>query len=203
MTDVQSVAFLEPKADGFRNYYGKGAILSPTAALVDRAALLTSPCRRRRWSAACVRSTPTPPVPSTASSPTSPGTLTNDFFVNLLDMSTKWEKSAQDEGLLRRRGPRDRQAQVTATPVDLAFGSVRSCAPSPSRTLLRRRGQVFQDFVKAWTKVMSLDRFDLKCHHRRALRPEARTVRAETPHRYEGAARLPFLIASWVFVYFG
>ena len=91
-----------------------------------------------------------------------PGTLTNDFFVNLLDMSTKWSKSATEglyDGLDRKTG----KAKWTATPVDLAFGSsaeLRAIAEVYAAS--DAQAKFVQDFVKAWTKVMMLDRFDVK-----------------------------------------
>jgi catalase-peroxidase len=92
-----------------------------------------------------------------------PGTLTNDFFVNLLDMSTKWQQSSKGEGLYEGVDRATGKVKWTATPVDLAFGS-----SSELRAVAEVYGasdgeqKFVQDFVKAWTKVMTLDRFDLK-----------------------------------------
>ncbi|MCB1021723.1 MAG: catalase-peroxidase, partial [Acidobacteria bacterium] len=164
MTDVMSVAFLEPKADGFRNYYGKGAVLSPTAGLVDRAALLTLTVPEMTALVGGMRALDANAAGSKNGVFTDkPGTLTNDFFVNLLDMSTKWQKSAQDESLYEGVDRASGKRKWMATPVDLAFGSSSELrAVSELYAASDGEAKFVQDFVKAWTKVMSLDRFDLK-----------------------------------------
>ena len=92
-----------------------------------------------------------------------PGTLSNDFFVNLLDMSTKWAKSSQSEGVYEGVDRQTGKLEWTATPVDLVFGShseLRAVAEVYAAD--DAKDKFVQDFVKAWTKVMNLDRFDLK-----------------------------------------
>jgi catalase-peroxidase len=163
-TDVVSVAFLEPKADGFRNYYGDGAKLSPTAALVDRASLLTLTVPEMTALVGGMRALNANTGGSAHGVLTDkPGTLTNDFFVNLLDMSTKWQKSSKGEGLYEGVDRSTGKVKWTATPVDLAFGS-----SSELRAVAEVYGagdgeeKFVRDFVTAWAKVMTLDRFDLK-----------------------------------------
>jgi catalase-peroxidase len=162
-TDVSSFAVLETKADGFRNYYGNGNYLPPLEMLVDRANMLTLSVPEMTALVGGMRVLDTNAERSQNGVFTKrPGTLSNDFFVNLLDMSTKWQRSANSdsiyEGLDRKTG----QIKWTATPVDLIFGS---------HSELRAIAEVYaaedgkekfvRDFVSAWTKVMNLDRFDL------------------------------------------
>lgn len=161
-TDVSSFAFLEPKADGFRNYYNSGSYFNPLESLVDRANLLTLTVPEMTVLVGGLRvlnanSGQTPHGVFTAK----PGNLSNDFFVNLLDMSTKWQKSKTDgiyEGVDRKTG----SAKWTATPVDLIFGS-HSELRAIAEVYAAKGGQekFVQDFVKAWNKVMNLDRFDV------------------------------------------
>ena len=162
-TDVASFAVLEPTADGFRNYYHNGQSISPTQMLVDRAKLLTLTVPEMSVLIGGMRALNANAGQSAHGVFTDrTGTLSNDFFVNLLDMSTKWSKSSTEgvyEGADRKTG----KVKWTATPVDLAFGS---------NSELRTVAEVYasadgnekfvQDFVKAWTKVMNLDRFDLR-----------------------------------------
>jgi len=161
-TDVESFAFLEPKADGFRNYYGQGNYLSPVDALIDRANMLNLTVPEMTVLVAGMRALNA----NTAGSKhgvftTKPGTLSNDFFIHLLDMSTQWRKSSTDgiyEGIDRKTGA----VKWTATPVDLVFGS---------HSELRAIAEVYaaedgkekflNDFIAAWNKVMMLDRFDV------------------------------------------
>ena len=152
---------LEPTADGFRNYYGKGNTLSPAEALVDRANLLTLTVPEMSVLVAGMRSlgANTAGVKHGVFTDRA-GTLSNDFFVNLLDMSTKWSKAAENEGLYEGRDRTSGQLKWTATPVDLIFGSnseLRAVAEVYAADDAREK--FAQDFVKAWTKVMSLDRF--------------------------------------------
>ncbi|MGB7934332.1 MAG: peroxidase family protein, partial [Gammaproteobacteria bacterium] len=162
-TDVQSFALLEPKADGFRNYYSKGARLSPTDALVDRADVLNLTVPQMTVLVGGMRALGTNTDGSSNGVFTAhPGTLTNDFFVNLLDMSTVWEKSPKGEGMYVGKDRASGKVKWTATPVDLVFGS---------NSELRAVAEVYaaddahdefvNDFVVAWTKVMQNDRFDL------------------------------------------
>jgi catalase-peroxidase len=160
-TEVASFAVLEPTADGFRNYYGKGNTLSPAEALVDRANLLTLTVPEMSVLVAGMRSlgANTAGVKHGVFTDRA-GTLSNDFFVNLLDMSTKWSKAAENEGLYEGRDRTSGQLKWTATPVDLVFGSnseLRAVAEVYAADDAREK--FAQDFVKAWTKVMSLDRF--------------------------------------------
>jgi catalase-peroxidase len=162
-TDVQSFALLEPKADGFRNYYSKDALLSPADALVDRADVLNLTVPEMTVLVGGMRALGTNTDGSSNGVFTAqPGTLSNDFFVNLLDMSTVWEKSSKGDGLYAGKDRASGKVKWTATPVDLVFGS---------NSELRAIAEVYaaddaqdkfvNDFVAAWTKVMQNDRFDL------------------------------------------
>lgn len=161
-TDVGSFSALEVTADGFRNYYNKKAnYLSPTKALVDRANLLTLTVPEMTVLVGGMRT-----LDANTSGArhgvftTRPGTLTNDFFVNLLDMSTKWTKSEDSEGLYKGMDRKTGKLKWTATPVDLIFGShseLRAVAEVYAANDGKRK--FLNDFVDAWTKVMRLDRF--------------------------------------------
>jgi catalase-peroxidase len=162
-TDVDSFAVLEPTADGFRNYLRKGHQGSAAELLVDRANLLTLTAPEMTVLVGGMRVLNANLGQSEHGAFTKrPETLTNDFFVNLLDMSTKWQKSITSEGVLEGRDRATGELKWTGTVVDLVFGSnsqlralaeVHACSDSQ---------QVFvRDFVAAWTKVMDLDRFDL------------------------------------------
>ncbi len=162
-TDVVAVSVLEPKADAFRNFYGEGNYFSPTEMLVERANLLTLTVPEMTVLVGGMRSLDANSGHSKHGILTSkPGTLSNDFFVNLLDMSTAWQKSSTEglyEGVDRKSGA----VKWTATPVDLIFGS-----QSELRALAEyyaaedSKEQFVRDFAKAWGKVMMLDRFDVK-----------------------------------------
>ena len=162
-TDLVSFAFLEPAADGFRNYYRKGQRMSPAEMLVDRAKLLTLTVPEMSVLVGGMRSLNANAGQSAQGVFTSqPGTLSNDFFVNLLDMDIKWRNSAKSEGLYEGVDQKTGQVKWTATPVDLAFGSnseLRSVAEVYAAA--DGKNKFDQDFAKAWTKVMNLDRFDL------------------------------------------
>ena len=162
-TDVVSFAVLEPTADGFRNYYVTNAYQSPAQSLVDRANMLTLTVPEMTVLVGGLR------VLNANEGQTAygvftdrPGTLTNDFFVNLLDMSYKWEKSPTSEGVYEGHDRKTGALKWTATPVDLLFGS-NSELRAVSEVYASSDGEqkFVQDFVKAWTKVMTLDRFDL------------------------------------------
>ncbi len=163
-TDVESFALLEPTADAFRNYFNdKESYRSPTEMLVDKADQLNLTVPEMTALIGGMRVLDTNTDDSKNGVLTSkPGTLSNDFFVNLLDMSTKWRKSNSNglyEGLNRKTG----EAKYTATSVDLIFGSnseLRAVAEVYAFNDSKER--FIKDFVKAWTKVMRLDRFDLK-----------------------------------------
>jgi catalase-peroxidase len=160
-TDVHSFAPLEPLADGFRNYIGKGHDAYAAELLIDKANLLTLTAPEMTVLIGGLRVLNINFNQSSKGVFTKqPGILTNDFFVNLLDMSTKWQKASDGtlEGLDRATG----ELKWTGTVVDLVFGS---------NSQLRALAEVYassdaqelfvQDFVAAWTKVMNLDRFDL------------------------------------------
>jgi catalase-peroxidase len=162
-TDVASFAVLEPKADGFRNYYGKGARLPPTESLVDRADLLTLTVPEMTVLVGGMRALDANTGGSAYGVFTDrPGTLSNDFFVNLLDMSTVWTKSKDMEGVYEGRDRATGELRWKATPVDLIFGS-QSELRAVAEVYAADDGdeQFVQDFVAAWSKVMKLDRFDL------------------------------------------
>ncbi|MFC6633352.1 catalase/peroxidase HPI [Microbulbifer taiwanensis] len=163
-TDTQSFAFLERKADGFRNYYSSEAHYTPVDMLIDRANLLTLSVPEMTVLVGGMRALGANHDDVKHGVFTDrPGTLSNDFFVNLLDMSTRWSKSAKESGLYSGYDRETGKQKWTATPVDLIFGS---------NSELRAVAEVYasegnekkfvQDFVDAWTKVMTLDRFDLE-----------------------------------------
>jgi catalase-peroxidase len=160
-TDVNAFAVLEPTADGFRNYYGKNNPASPAEMLVDRASLLTLSVPEMTVLVGGMRALNANEGQSANGVFTAhPGTLSNDFFVNLLDMSTTWTKSSGSEGIYEGHDRATDKLKWTATPVDLAFGSnseLRAVAEVYAADDARER--FVQDFVKTWTKVMALDRF--------------------------------------------
>ncbi len=162
-TDVESFAVLEPTADGFRNYYGAGSRLSPTESLVDRADLLTLTVPEMTVLVGGMRALDTNTGGSKHGVFTDrPGTLSNDFFVNLLDMSTKWQKATATEGVYEGRDRATGAPKWTATSVDLIFGSnseLRAVAEVYAAD--DGREKFVQDFTEAWTKVMTNDRFDM------------------------------------------
>lgn len=163
-TDVSSFAFLEPKADAFRNYYGEGNMFSPTESMVDRANLLTLTVPQMTVLIGGLRALDANQGQSKHGVFTkTPGTLNNDFFVNLLDMSTKWQKSAKSEGLYEGVDRKTGEVKWTATPVDLIIGShseLRSIAEVYASEDGKKK--FLDDFAVAWNKVMMLDRFDVK-----------------------------------------
>ncbi len=162
-TDVATFNVLEPKADAFRNFYGAGNQISPAGMLVERANMLNLTVPEMTALVGGLRVLGANTGGSANGVFTNkPGTLSNDFFVNLLDMSTKWQKTATEglyEGVDRKTGAK----KWTATPVDLIFGS---------HSELRAIAEIYasddgkekfvRDFVSAWAKVMALDRFDVK-----------------------------------------
>ncbi len=163
LTDVHSFGFLEPKADGFRNYYGAGAYFAPAEALVDKADMLGLTVPEMTALVGGMRALNANAGGSKNGVFTSrPGTLTNDFFVNLVDMSTKWEKSDKD-GLYVGRDRATGKQKWTATPVDLIFGSNSELRAVSEFYAQNDSKQKFaDDFAKAWAKVIDADRFDLK-----------------------------------------
>ena len=160
-TDVASFAVLEPTADGFRNYYGKSNSKSPAEMLVERASLLTLTVPEMTVLVGGMRALNANAGQSAHGVFTDrPGTLGNDVFVNLLDMSTKWSKSAKAEGLYEGHDRKTGKLRWTGTSVDLVFGSnseLRAVAEFYAADDAREK--FVQDFVSAWTKVMTLDRF--------------------------------------------
>jgi catalase-peroxidase len=161
-TDVESFAVLEPRADGFRNYVRAGARLSPETLLLDRANMLTLTAPEMTVLIGGMRALDANHGRSRHGVFTDrPGTLNNHFFVNLLDMGTEWSPSASEEGVYEGRARATGEVRWTATAVDLVFGSnsqlralaeVYACDDAQEKFVL--------DFVAAWDKVMSLDRFD-------------------------------------------
>jgi catalase-peroxidase len=162
-TDIDAFAVLEPKADGFRNYLGKANQLPAEEMLLDRANLLTLTAPQMTVLIGGLR------VLNANYQQSKVGVLTrqseclsNDFFVNLLDMNTKWRKSAKSDNLFEGRDRKTGRLKWTASRVDLVFGS---------NAQLRANAEVYacedaqkkfvRDFVAAWNKVMNLDRFDL------------------------------------------
>ncbi len=162
-TDVRSFAVLEPYADGFRNYLkGKYSIASEHL-LVDRAQLLTLTAPEMTVLIGGMR------VLNTNFGKTrhgvftrKPGTLTNDFFVNLLDMGTEWRSASDDNDIFEGRDRKTGKVKWTATRVDLIFGSNSQLrAISEVYASADAQKKFIDDFVAAWTKVTNLDRFDL------------------------------------------
>ena len=162
-TDVESFAVLEPIADGFRNYLRKGLEGSAAELLVDRAQLLTLTGPEMTVLIGGLRALNANVGQSRLGVFTKrPETLTNDFFVNLLDMKTKWQKSAASEGVLEGRDRTTGELKWTGTVVDLIFGSNSQLRALAEVYASSDSQQVFvRDFVAAWNKVMNLDRFDL------------------------------------------
>lgn len=162
-TDVNSFSALEPSADAFRNYYSDDSYGSPAQMLVERADLLTLTVPEMTVLVGGMRALNANTGQTKHGVLTSkPGTLNNDFFVNLLDMSTKWTKSAKTEGTYEGRDRETNKVKWTATPVDLVFGS-NSELRAIAETYASKDGseKFVNDFVGAWSKVMTLDRFDL------------------------------------------
>lgn len=164
MTDVESFAYLEPTADGFRNYLAKDHPQPPAEALVERAALLNLTAPEMAVLVGGMRVLGANVGGSTHGVFTDrPGQLTNDFFVNLVDMSTQWQKSATTEGVYEGRDRKTGKVKWTATTVDLIFGANSELRALSEFYASRDAEKKFvEDFVKAWTKVMNADRFDLK-----------------------------------------
>ncbi len=163
-TDVESVSYLEPRADGFRNWTPQGTKLSPEMLLIDRAYMLDLTAKQMAVLVAGMRVLEANTGGSTHGVFTDrPGTLTNDFFVNLTDMATDWRTSMSDEGVYDGVDRASGDVRWTGTAADLVFGS---------NSILRGISEVYaaddakdrfvDDFVAAWDKVMTNDRFDLK-----------------------------------------
>ncbi len=162
-TDADSFAPLEPKSDGFRNHLGKGHTLSAEALMVDRAQLLTLSAPEMAVLVGGMRVLGTNTDGSDRGVFTHrAGTLTNDFFVNLLDLSVKWQPTPTSEEVFEGRDRATGELKWTGTRCDLVFG-----ANSQLRAISEVYGssdaeeKFVRDFVKTWTKVMNLDRFDV------------------------------------------
>ncbi len=173
MTDAESFTVLEPTADGFRNYYPMGHTRSAAELLVDRAHLLTLTAPEMTVLVGGLRILNVNYGDSKHGVFTKrPGMLTNDFFVNLLDLGTQWQASANDKNVYEARDRASGEVKWTGTDVDLVFGS---------NSQLRAIAEVYgssdanekfvNDFVAVWNKVMNLDRFDLDPSLRRATKP--------------------------------
>jgi len=162
-TDVDSFAVLEPAADGFRNYLRKGHESLASELLVDRANLLTLTAPEMTVLVGGMRALNANFGQSEHGVFTKrPGALTNDFFVNLLDMNTKWQKSSTAEGVLEGRDRATGELKWTGTVVDLVFGSNSQLRALAEVYACSDAQQAFvRDFVAAWNKVMNLDRYDL------------------------------------------
>jgi catalase-peroxidase len=162
-TDAESFAVLEPHADGFRNYLRAGEKLSPETLLVDRAFMLTLTAPEMTVLIGGLRALNANVGRSQHGVFTDrPETLTNDFFVNLLDMGTQWQASASAENVYEGRDRATGEVKWTATAVDLVLGSNSQLrAISEVYACDDAKGKFVRDFVAAWSKVMNLDRFDL------------------------------------------
>lgn len=162
-TDQASFALLEPSADAFRNYYGKGNTKSPAEMLVEKANFLNLTVPEMTALLGGMRALDANQGHSQLGVLTSrPGVLSNDFFVNLLDMSYKWSKSGSGEAVYEGHERKSGKLKWTASPVDLIFGSnqeLRAVAEAYASDDAQER--FVQDFARAWAKVMNLDRYDL------------------------------------------
>jgi catalase-peroxidase len=162
-TDAPSFAPLEPTADGFRNYLRGKQRQSAEALLVDRAELLTLTAPEMTALVGGLRVLGANAGKSTHGVFTKrPQTLTNDFFVNLLDMGTEWQPAAGADGVYEGRDRKSGAVKWTGTRVDLIFGShAQLRALAEVYAFADSKEKFVKDFVAAWTKVMNLDRFDL------------------------------------------
>jgi catalase-peroxidase len=162
-TDVHAFAVLEPSSDGFRNYFRKRNNESAAELLLDRASLLTLTAPEMTVLVGGLRALDANFGQSKHGVFTKqPETLTNDFFVNLLDMNTKWQKSGASEGVLEGRDRKTGELKWTGTVVDLVFGSNSQLRAIAEVYASDDSKEVFvKDFVAAWSKVMNLDRYDL------------------------------------------
>jgi catalase-peroxidase len=161
MTDTDSFAVLEPTADAFRNYYSDESYSSPAKMMVDKADLLTLTVPEMTALVGGMRALGTNADGSRHGVFTDkPGALTNDFFVNLLCMSTRWQKSESTPGVYEGLDRASGEQKWTATTVDLIFGSnseLRAVAEAYAAD--DGKEKFVDDFIAAWTKVMNLDRF--------------------------------------------
>jgi catalase-peroxidase len=162
-TDIASFDVLKPTADGFRNYFGEANYRSPAEMLVEKADLLTlTPPEMTALVGGMRVLGANAGGASHGVFTDEPGSLSNDFFVNLLSMATKWTKSEKTVGVYEGRDRATGKMKWTATPVDLVFGSHAELRAIAEVYAENGGEQKFvDDFVAAWTKVMTLDRFDL------------------------------------------
>ncbi|MFZ4160853.1 catalase/peroxidase HPI [Streptomyces griseoincarnatus] len=162
-TDVESFAALEPTSDGFRNYLGKGNRLRAEYLLVDKANLLTLSAPEMTVLVGGLRALGATHQQSSQGVLTgTPGVLTNDFFVNLLDLGITWKSTSEDQTSFEGRDAATGEVRWTGSRADLVFGSnseLRALAEVYASDDAKER--FVRDFVKAWDKVMNLDRFDL------------------------------------------
>src|SRR5271157_652476 len=170
-TDAHSFAPLEPIADGFRNYLRNGHQMSAEELLVDRAQLLTLTAPEMTVLVGGMRALNANFGQSKHGIFTNrPETLTNDFFVNLLDMNTKWQASSTSEGVFEGRDRKTGELKWTGTRVDLLFGSNSQLRAIAEVYACNDSKEAFvKDFVAAWNKVMNLDRYDLASARKRAV----------------------------------
>ena len=170
-TDAESFSVLEPTADGFRNYFASGNSRSPAEMLVEKAALLglSIPEMTVLVGGMRVLDANADGVDHGVFTDRS-GTLSNDFFTNLIDMSTEWSPSPSEEGIYIGRDRATGRTRWTATPVDLIFGSNSELrAVAEFYAAADAEEQFVHDFVAAWTKVMTLDRFDVDPDQRQQM----------------------------------
>lgn len=162
-TDINSFALLEPSADGFRNYFGSNNSRSPAEMLIEKAALLNLTASEMTVLVGGMRALDANAGGADHGVFTDqPGALSNDFFVNLIDMSTQWTQSSDTAGIYEGRDRASGELKWTATPVDLIFGSNSELRAIAEFYAADDAEEKFaQDFVNAWAKVMTLDRFDL------------------------------------------
>ncbi|HHL3492958.1 TPA: catalase/peroxidase HPI [Legionella pneumophila] len=164
MTDVKSFEVLEPKADGFRNYFDKSNNMSPPEMLVEKASLLKLSVPEMAVLVGGMRVLNANTGQNQYGVFTDkPGTLNNDFFINLLNMSTEWRKSSETEGIYEGYDRKTGKLKWKATSVDLIFGAnseLRAVAEAYATDDAKEK--FVQDFVNAWVKVMTADRFDIK-----------------------------------------
>ncbi|AOL24687.1 catalase-peroxidase [Erythrobacter litoralis] len=163
-TDLESFEYLRPAADGFRNFYSERARLSPTEMLIDRADLLTLTVPEMTVLVAGMRALDANADGAKHGVFTdTPGALTNDFFVNLLDMRTEWSPVEGEEYVFEGRDRETGELKWTATEVDLVFGSNSELrAVAEVYAYADGEERFIKDFAQAWNKVMMLDRFDLR-----------------------------------------
>jgi len=163
-TDIHSFGLLEPKADGFRNYLINKSTVSAEEMLVDRAQLMKLTAPEMTVLVGGMRVLNTNFDKSKHGVFTKkPETLTNDFFVNLLDMSITWKEVSKEEDLFEGRDRKTNKVKWIGTRVDLIFGSNSQLrAIAEAYACEDSKSKFIADFISAWTKVMNLDRFDLK-----------------------------------------